>query len=177
MFQDDGDPYSVESVEAAGIGQCLSPCTLRGLPGRWELDIGHITGRLAGVERRMTIQVPAGGAHVKLSEGAGPAMRTTGVVVMGVAAVTSMIASVWGLAEANQPRQAVPITLFIGSMVAVCFPGLYLYKRGSNDVAVKATVTPMGPRATRTNRVRFVGLGVGETTTRAFVPSLTFELE
>jgi hypothetical protein len=116
-----------------------------------------------------TIFVPASGAGVKLTrptEGS-PPKRTLGWIVAGVSSVAALTGLVWGSANAGQHPSAVdiviPIGLLVGGLGGV-FGGLALVDAGSSAGFDDAEVTPRTAAAARQ-------------VSRAFVPSLTFELE
>ncbi|HEY1692680.1 MAG TPA: hypothetical protein VGG39_10995 [Polyangiaceae bacterium] len=171
-----GAPYD---VAVAGVGQCTTPCALRGAPGPWSLDV---TG--AAVFQK-DIVVPATGASVALGRTVEPrsgGQKTLGIVLMVAGGIAGVAGFVWATAEASSPPPKSQLGLDIAGEVGLVVVGLAAFLYGAYLDGQGAVVAPpdvvVSPRAASArHRVRLVGVGARETATKAFFPTLTFEFE
>ncbi len=135
-----GDSYR---VHVPGVGECTTPCALRGLPGSWDLRVSGA----ASFERH--IFVPAVGADVKLVRATpgNATTRTLGWTLGALSAASALTGYAWGNANvgSSPPPPAIdvaaPVALFVAGFAGL-FYSAYLIDRGNGGGFDDAEVTP-----------------------------------
>jgi hypothetical protein len=115
-------------VEVAGGGHCTTPCTLRGAPGSWTLEVSGPT------TFEKPINVPATGASVVLGrphEARSGGQRTLGAVLMVAGGAAVLAGFVWATAEASSPPPKSQLGLDITGEAGLVVVGLAAFLYGA----------------------------------------------